>query len=132
MEGRRADNTAPMTSWQNAVDTYRGPFLQGHQDTWIANRRRDFQTGYLEALVSMAKTRIREQRYEHALGLFQRALNEDALRDDLHQHIMLLYSHMGRRSEAVAHFKRIQAAASMNGAALSALLEQTYQEILAK
>ncbi len=132
MEGRRTDNEAPMQSWQHAIDTYRGPFLQGHQDTWIVNRRRDFQTGYLEALMSMAQMRMREERFEHALGLYQRALSEDGLRQDLHQHIMELYAHLGRRSEAVAHFKRLQEKAARDGHTISPLIEQTYQEILAK
>ncbi len=130
MEGRRTDNTKPMISWQHAIDTYRGPFLQGHQDTWIVNRRRDFQTGYLEALISLAEMRIREERLEHALGLYQRALNEDGLRHDLHQHVMELYAQLGRRSEAVAHFKRLQERAAKDGITLSPLIEQTYQEML--
>jgi DNA-binding SARP family transcriptional activator len=107
MAGRDDANTTPMASWQRAVDIYRGPFLQGHTDRWIVDRRKDFQMGYLEALSQIAHIRLREERPEHALGLFQRAVQEDFTREDLHREIMKLYTFMGRRSEAAAHYQRL-------------------------
>ncbi len=107
MAGRDEDNPNRMAAWQKAVELYRGPFLQGHNDPWIVERRRDFQAGYLEALSEMARARLAEDRPEHALGLFQRALNEDSTREDIHREVMRLYAQMGRRSEAAAHFQRL-------------------------
>jgi DNA-binding transcriptional activator of the SARP family len=107
MAGRDEDNPNRMAAWQKAVELYRGPFLQGHNDPWIIERRRDFQAGYLEALSEMARARLAEDRPEHALGLFQRALNEDSTREDIHREVMRLYAQMGRRSEAAAHFQRL-------------------------
>ncbi len=106
MQGRDPNNPDRMTAWQRAIDVYRGPFLQGHGDGWIADRRRDFQAGYLEALMPMAKARLDEGREEHALSLYQRALLEDTSHEGLHREIMRLYTKLGRRSEAAAHFQR--------------------------
>ncbi len=108
MEGR--NETAPkkrLAAWQRAIDLYRGPFLQGHTDKWIVERRAEFRAGYLEALTEMAHIRLEEERYEHALGLFQRALAEDFSYENIHRDIMQLYAKLGRRSEAAAHYQRM-------------------------
>jgi DNA-binding SARP family transcriptional activator len=106
MAGRNLDNGNQLEAWQRAIDQYRGPFLQGHSDRWIMDRRRAFQAGYLEALTETAKVRLAEGRAEYALGLFQRALAEDYSHEELHREIMRLYTQLGRRSEAAAHYQR--------------------------
>lgn len=106
MDGRDPNNPNRVEAWQRASDLYRGPFLQGHNDSWILDRRVDFQVGYLEALTELAAVRLREGRKEHALSLLQRALAEDNSREDIHREVMLLFTHLGRRSEAAAHYQR--------------------------
>jgi DNA-binding SARP family transcriptional activator len=130
MQARDTSSTAQMSAWQRAVDTYRGPFLQGHQDAWILERRRDFQSGYLEALMSMAVVRLREERYEHAIGLYQRAIEEDSTREDFHRDLMRLYAHMGRRSEVAAHFQRLQEDTYRFGREPSGELIAFYNELM--
>lgn len=107
MDGRDENNPKRMTAWQQAIDMYRGPFLQGHSDNWIIDRRNDFRAGYLEALTEMAHARLAAERFEHALGLFQRALAEDNSREDIHREVMQLFSRLGRRSEAAGHYQRL-------------------------
>ncbi len=107
MAGRDEDNPDRVAAWQKAIEIYRGPFLQGHSDPWILERRHDFQAGYLEALSEMARVRLAEDRPEHALGLFQKALSEDNSREDLHREIMQLFTKLGRRSEAAAHYQKL-------------------------
>ncbi|MBE2270698.1 MAG: hypothetical protein IAE80_20840 [Anaerolinea sp.] len=107
MDARNVTSQTHIASWQRAIDLYRGPFLQGHTDSWIQDRRADFRAGYLEALMHMAKHRLAENRPEHALGLFQRALVEDNHREDLHREVMGLFAQLGRRSEAAAHYQKL-------------------------
>ncbi|MBZ0283483.1 MAG: hypothetical protein K8L97_22295 [Anaerolineae bacterium] len=107
MDGRDENEAKRMAAWQRAIDIYRGPFLQGHSDNWIVDRRNDFRAGYLEALTEMAHVRLDAERYEHALGLFQRALAEDNTREDIHREVMQLYARLGRRSEAAGHYQRL-------------------------
>ena len=94
--------------WQRVIDLYPRPFLPGHTETWIARRRQEYQTGYLEALSEMAGIRLEEDRPEHALALLLRAVNENNSRQDLHRRVMSLYSDLGRRSEAASHYQRLQ------------------------
>jgi DNA-binding SARP family transcriptional activator len=108
MKGRNAETQEErMEAWQHAVDLYRGPFLHGHNDDWIVERREDFRAGYLEALTEMAHVRMQDGMNDQALTLLQKALAEDNTREDLHREIMRLYNTLGRRSEAAGHYKQL-------------------------
>lgn len=130
MEGRDENNPNRVAAWQKAIEMYRGPFLQGHSDAWILNRRKDFQAGYLEALAQMAYVRLAEDRPEHALGLFQRALAEDSTRENLHRDVMQLYTRLGRRSEAAQHFQRLTEEMAKSGKVPSPETKALYEEIM--
>ncbi|NDJ62028.1 MAG: hypothetical protein GYB67_12930 [Chloroflexi bacterium] len=130
MRGRDENNPERIAAWQRAIDVYRGPFLQGHTDRWIADRRADFQTGYLEALTEMAHYRLNEERPEQALVLYQKALVEDNSREELHQEIMRLYTQLGRRSEAAAHYHRLQESFQENGHEISPETQSLYAQIM--
>jgi len=131
MDARNHDNTNNISSWQRTIDLYRGPFLQGHNDVWIQDRRADFRAGYLEALMNMAQHRISENRLEQALALFQRAIGEDNIREDLHREVMTLYSHLGRRSEAAAHYQRMCDDFGKVGISATEETNNLYQQIMA-
>jgi DNA-binding SARP family transcriptional activator len=130
MEGRDEENNNRMAAWAKAIDIYRGPFLQGHTDSWIVDRRADFRAGYLEALTEMAHIRLGEERLEHALGLFQRALAEDFSRENIHRDVMKLYAKMGRRSEAAAHYQRLTDELKKEGKTPSSDTQNLYQDIM--
>jgi DNA-binding SARP family transcriptional activator len=107
VEGRSKEGADSVAAWQRAIELYRGPFLQGHDDQWILDRREDFRAGYMEALTEMARARKTEGRNEQALGFFLRAANEDPRREDLDREVMQLYSDLGRRSEAAGHYQKL-------------------------
>lgn len=130
MKGRNENNPAPFESWQHAVELYRGPFLQGHSEKWIMDRRAAFRAGYLEALSAMAQMWIGKNRKELALKLYQQALEEDYLRQDVHRHIMHLYNDLGRRSEAVAHFQELQRQLSEKNGKVAEETIDVYQAIV--
>jgi DNA-binding SARP family transcriptional activator len=130
MDGRDESNPNRIAAWQKAIDLYRGPFLQGHTDRWIQDRRNDFRAGYLEALTAMAHVRLQEERLEHALGLFQRALGEDFSRENIHWDVMRLYAHMGRRSEAAAHYQKLVEEFKKENREPSPETQAIYQEIM--
>lgn len=107
VRGRALETDDKSAVWQEAIDLYRGPFLQGHSDRWIVERRADYQRGYLEALSEMARIRLDEGRQEHALGLLLRAVSENDRYEPIHRQIMQLYANLGRRSEAAAHYQKL-------------------------
>lgn len=107
VKGRIPETENKPALWQKALDLYQGPFLQGHSDEWIVQRRADYLQGYLEALSQMAETRLAEGRDENALALLQRAVSENDRYEPIHRQIMQLYAKLGRRSEAAAHFQKL-------------------------
>ena len=50
LECRYGEPADPFELWQRVAKLYRGPFLQGHSDQWILERRAAFQNAYVEAL----------------------------------------------------------------------------------
>jgi DNA-binding SARP family transcriptional activator len=115
VKGRSPETEDKVAVWQEAIDLYRGPFLQGHSDKWIIDRRADYQRGYLEALSEMANIRLEEGRQEHALGLLLRAVAENDRYEPIHRQIMQLYANLGRRSEAASHYQKLSEQLRMDG-----------------
>lgn len=108
VQGRNPNNTNPFESWQKVVKLYKGSFLQGHEETWVKTRRAAFRDGYVEALSSMAQHWIVKDQKELAIRLYQQALEEDLEREHIHREVMGLFVDLGRRSEAVAHFRKLE------------------------
>jgi two-component SAPR family response regulator len=101
------DEDARLRAWQRAIDMYRGSFLQGHDDPWILERREEFRSGYIEALTNVAREWRKMEQDEKALALLHKAVEADYTREDIHRELLQLYSDMGRRSEAVKHYKKL-------------------------
>jgi DNA-binding SARP family transcriptional activator len=131
MTGRDEENPRRIEAWAKAIELYRGPFLQGHNDNWIVDRRKDFQAGYMEALTEMARVRLSEDRPEHALTFFQKALAEDSSREGIHREVMQLYAQLGRRSEAAAHFQKLADDLEKAGRRPDSETQSLYQRIMA-
>lgn len=129
MRGRNPDTQNPFEVYQHAVKLYRGPFLQGHSEDWIAERKSAFREGYLEAMSAMAQMWIGKDRKELALKLYRQALEEYYYRDDIHREIMTLYEELGRRSEAVAHYKDMKRVYRDSDVEIEPATAQMYSDI---
>lgn len=130
VQGRAPETEDKAARWQEAIELYRGPFLQGHSDKWIVERRRDYQTGYLEALGRMARIRLEEGRQENALSLLQKASSENDRYEPIHRQIMQLYADLGRRSEAAAHYQRLVDRLKGEGAVPDKETQELYAAIM--
>ncbi|HEX2620914.1 MAG TPA: BTAD domain-containing putative transcriptional regulator, partial [Phototrophicaceae bacterium] len=133
LRGRDAslDEEIRIDAWQRSANLYRGPFLQGHDDRWILERRIDFRAGYVESLQYMANVWKERNRPEQALSLLQKALTEDLRVDSVNQEIMRLYTSLGRRNEAAAHYQRVLEDYHKDGKQPSDALHEVYQEVTA-
>lgn len=129
LSARRAAPESRLTYLLQAVDTYRGPYLQGHDDAWIAARRADYLDGYIEALTELASLYLAQNRREQALTQLQRALAADFDRPALQRDVLQLYIAMGRRYEAAAHYKELKARLTKLRRRVWPEVEATYREI---
>lgn len=132
IEGRTgANKTARQNGWQRAVELYQHPFLQGHHETWISQRRAEYQSGYIEALSELARIRYNDKKPELALNLLQRATADDPMRQSVHRDIMRLYTELNRRSETAGHFQRISTDIRERGGEIEPETVTLYNELMA-
>jgi len=131
VEARIASPKTNVAAWQRVIDVYHRPFLQGHNEPWILQRRYEYQTGYLEALGEMANVRLKEGRPEPALALLQLSLKENPRRQDVHRRVMSLFADLGRRSEAAGHYQKLQEILAEQGLTLEPETKQLYKELMA-
>jgi DNA-binding SARP family transcriptional activator len=131
VRGRINQGEVAAAAWQEAIDLYQGPFLQGHTEDWVVDQRTAYQTGYLEAMMSLAHIRAQTGRPDHALRILVQASSENADFEPLHQEIMKLYSALGRRSEAASHYQSLVETLTERGTKPSAATQQLYQQLMA-
>jgi DNA-binding SARP family transcriptional activator len=93
----RGELEASADSRQRAWRLYRGPFLQGYYEGWVAARRESFQRLYLELLRDLGDLYIRLQKPGEALDAYRTVLVEDPLVERVHLAVMRLYAQQGRR-----------------------------------
>jgi DNA-binding SARP family transcriptional activator len=130
LAGRADASEISHTAWNKVIDLYRGPFLHGHDDKWIQNRRMNFRHGYIEAIKFMSDVWKQRQKPEMSLSLLQKAYGEDTRLDHINFDIMELYMQMGRRSEAAAHYQRIEKDYQTDNMRLPERLQTLYHQIL--
>ncbi len=131
LSGRGDVTDESHNSWNRVIDLYRGPFLHGHEDKWILNRRANFRYGYVEAIKFMSNVWKQRQKPEISLSLLQKAYGEAPHIDEINFEIMETYAQMGRRGEAAAHYQRVEKDYQVEGILPSERLQALYQQIIA-
>lgn len=131
MVGRHGNPDDPFEVWQRVAKLYRGPFLQGHNEQWILERRDAFRVGYIEALDNIASIWYERGNKELALRTYRQAVATDFAREDIHISLMKLYAELGRRAEAVGHFRKVESWAKSEKTQLSDEIQQLYNDITA-
>lgn len=86
---------------------YRGPFLQGHYEAWVAQRREHYQRIYLDLLRDLGNLEMRRGHLEPALDAYRTILLEDALEERVHVAVMQIYAAQGRRDLVRKQYDRL-------------------------
>ena len=131
LEGRHGEPQDPFELWQRVAKLYRGPFLQGHNEDWIEERRDAYRVAYLEALENIADIWEADEKYELALHTLTRAIETDFSHEEIHLKLLKLYVRLGRRAEAVAHFRQLERWAKSTKTRLSGEIRQLFNDITA-
>lgn len=103
----RGDLPAAADLWRGAWSLYRGPFLQGHYEAWVAARREVYQKAYLEMLRELGDLYQRLGRAEEAVDAYRSVLVEDPLQEKVHVSLMQLYAAQGRRDMVRRQYDRL-------------------------
>ena len=129
--GRYCNPDDPLDLWQRVAKLYRGPFLQGHDYTWVEERREAYKVAYVEALENTAQLWDDDGKHELALHTLLRAVDTDYANEALHTKLLNMYVRLGRRAETVAHFRSFEKWARGNRVSISADLRQLFSDITA-
>lgn len=103
----KEDLEGAVEAWQAAWKLYRGPFLQGHYETWVTERREQYQRQYLELLRELGDLYMRLERLEEAMDAYRSVLLEDPLQERVHLAIMKIYASQGRRDLVRRQYDRL-------------------------
>lgn len=110
-EGRarldRGDAPAAAQAWEGAWRLYRGPFLQGYYEAWVADRRERYQRLYLELLRELGDLYLKLERPDQAMDAYRSVLLEDPLQERVHLAVMRLYAGQGRRDLVRRQYDRL-------------------------
>lgn len=114
-EFQSALDQAMMTSDDNeeerllgqAIDLYKGPFLQTVDMEWANNRRDQLRQQFAQALISMGRLNKRRGDNPRAVGYFIRSLKETPEREDIHREIMNIYLKLGQVADARAQYQQL-------------------------
>jgi DNA-binding SARP family transcriptional activator len=93
---------------ETSIDLYRGMFLSTLPANWMAPRREELRTTYVDALSSLARIRETRGELEQALGLYMRAAAVQPHREDLARGIMTLYRDLGHPQKALDTYERLK------------------------
>jgi len=91
---------------QRAVALYRGDFLEGCYASWCLATRDKLRERCLEAVDELAQRLLARRQYRQAIQTLRRGLEIDELREKFHRQLMRAYTLSGRRSQALAQYRR--------------------------
>ena len=86
-----------------AIELYRGDFLEGLHDDWCLEERYYLEGVYLGALQRLTAAYEAIDRPEEALRYAELLLERDPLREDVHCKVIRLHVLLGNRIEAIRH-----------------------------
>lgn len=105
---RRAnDLVRAQQAYTDAIACYQGDYYLDNQDfTWVIAEQERLLARYLLALEHLGHIFMTQQRFEAAAECYQRLLERDGYREDVHCHLMRCYWQLGRRGDALRQYER--------------------------
>jgi LuxR family transcriptional regulator, maltose regulon positive regulatory protein len=100
-----------MSSYSEAMTRYTGEFL-AHEPyaPWAANSRDQMHQAYCDLLARMTELLEKRGTLGKAIGMSQKLLQADPLREDAYRRLMLLQARRGRYSEALRTYEKCRQA----------------------
>ena len=108
-KARAAIDTSNAITWyQNAIEIYKGEYLQNLYFEWVFPERRRVNQAYLGALQELIAHFASGLDPELALQYFEKALAIDNLNEEMYCHAMQAYRAMGDRTGLIRVFQELK------------------------
>ena len=114
-----------------AVNTYKGLYLPELEDTWVIPEREHLRQVFQDATLQLAEIYMQQKKYQHALDICMRVLNEDPSLEEAYRISMRVHAAMGNTALVARQFERcVQVLADEIGVAPSPQTQNLYQTLL--
>jgi LuxR family transcriptional regulator, maltose regulon positive regulatory protein len=104
-EEEKLSTTKRAEHWRQAIALYQGDYLEDIYMDWSARRSAELKEMYKHALANLAQWETKRQHFEVAIALYERVLQEDPYRDDIHLALMKCLANSGSPTRSKAHFQ---------------------------
>ncbi|RUS43296.1 response regulator [Cohnella sp. AR92] len=94
--------------FQRAKLLYAGPLLNGKGYDWAGEQSRRLEASYLELLEAAARLCLEQNEANQSLQYFVDILKWDPIREDIAQETIRLYIELGRKTEALRQYHRLE------------------------
>lgn len=96
-------------SAQKQVRAYRGTFLGADTPAWGVAYRERLQSKFTRSVMLLGHLYERANAWLEAADVYELGIDIDPLAEDLYQRVIVCYSKLGRRGQAIAAYRRCQA-----------------------
>jgi len=119
-----------VAAYENAVELYRGEFMQGSYEPWVEEQRTYYREQHLRLLEALAAVAQKKGDWPKSMQLAQRILHEDQFREDIHCLILRAHAALGNRNAIKEHFERLKNLLQVElGVEPSAETRKLYEEL---
>ena len=91
-----------------AVESYRGPFLDGDDGDWILHERERLHCLFVRSTLALMRFAARNGEHECALDHGRRILATDPLRESVQRDVMVLLVLNGQRADAIRSYHNLK------------------------
>ncbi|MGD8792670.1 MAG: tetratricopeptide repeat protein [Anaerolineae bacterium] len=103
--GQAAVPEAEIDLLEQALDLYRGDYLEGAYADWCALERERLRERRLNALEALAGLHAGRGDFQHAIDEYQRLVTHDPYREPAYRELMRCHYRLGDRVSAVRHYQ---------------------------
>ena len=103
------DMETAVKKYKAALSLYRGDYLYDLTDThnWVRDQQFRLQAIYITALAELADLYHSLELYEEAIDVYQLILSVDCCQEESCRKLMALFTHLGKRGEAIQVCQRL-------------------------
>ncbi|MBK8824683.1 MAG: hypothetical protein IPN58_19360 [Anaerolineales bacterium] len=102
------DDESTARFYEQAINLYKGEYLQNFYYDWIFPERRRLTQAYLGSLRALAEHHYTHRRYTHSIELLERALRVDNLQEDLQCQVLRAYAALGDRAGLINQYQEMK------------------------
>jgi DNA-binding SARP family transcriptional activator len=123
---------ADVEATEQALATYRGPFLGTEEHSWSIPLRERLRARLLRGVRAIGSRLEAAEGWAAAAELYQRGLDADDVAEELYQRLMVCHDRLGQRGEALSVYRRCKKLLRARaGLEPSRRTEKLYQRLIA-